>query len=86
MRTYEHCRCNMNIDNKGDSSWKRGAKGQSLLIQMKGTNSAGSGQVDITSGDVYVVYYTYDANHRKIWHKGAAPVAAPWIYRNPAHQ
>ena len=53
---------------------------------MKGTNSAGSGQVDITSGDVYGVYYTYDANHRKIWHKGAAPVAAPWIYRNPAHQ
>jgi len=47
---------------------------------MKGTNSAGSGQVDITSGDVYGVYYTYDANHRKIWHKGAAPVAAPCFY------
>ena len=53
---------------------------------MKGTNSAGSGQIDITSGDVYGVYYTYDSNHRKIWHKGAAPVAAPWMYRNPTHQ
>ena len=53
---------------------------------MNGTRSDTDDPVDITSGDIYGVYYTNGPNQTRIWHKGSAPTAFLWGYRNPTHQ
>jgi hypothetical protein len=41
---------------------------------------------DISSGDIYGVYYTEGDNQTKIWHKDDAPVGFPWSSRSAVHQ
>ena len=41
---------------------------------------------DITTGDIYGVYYTEDDNRIKTWNKNNAPVGFPWSSRNAVHQ
>ena len=53
---------------------------------MNGRYKGSDNPIDITSGDIYGVYYTYDENHEKVWHKDDAPTAFPFGYRNITHQ
>ena len=55
--------------------------GRMLMLGLVGESDD---RRDISNGNVYGVGYTNGVN--KIWYKGDAQVAAPWIYRNPVHQ
>jgi hypothetical protein len=41
---------------------------------------------DISSGDIYGVYYTEGDNQTKIWQKETAPVGFRWENRSPTHK
>ena len=55
-------------------------------LLMNGERSDADNPLDITNGDIFGVYYTSGPNQTKIWHKDAAMIAFPWVYRNPTHQ
>jgi len=72
----------------GTRYYRSGLSMQEVVSRMLMNGVRGSDDCprDITNGDVRGVYYTRDADMRKVWSKGDVNVAFPWSNRNPTHK